>query len=59
MKTHDSILEAAKKAASRLHSDTSVSLDETYRSLSDLLDHVEILRDAVENSRPENDEDKK
>lgn len=57
MSKHNDLFDAAEKAASRLHSDTSVSLDETRRSLSALHDHVEMLLDAVENSGVEDDED--
>lgn len=56
-KQHDDLFDAAEKAADRLHSDTSVSLDETRRSLSALRDHVEMLLDAVKNSRDEDAED--
>jgi len=49
-KFEDDPLEAAKKAADHLHSDTSISLDETFLCLRDLRDHVEMLIDAVENS---------
>jgi hypothetical protein len=55
--SHDVLLEAAEKAADLLHADTSVSLDETFRSLSCLRDHVEMLMDAVANSMPKDDEE--
>jgi hypothetical protein len=54
--THERLHAEAIKAADRLHSDTSVSLHETWHSLVDLRNHVEMLMDAITNSMPK-DED--
>ena len=47
---HKDRLEAAKKAVDELHSDTSVSLEETEASLCDLREHIDVLIDAVKHS---------
>lgn len=57
MSKHDELLDAAKLATDRLHSDTSVSLHETFDSLRDLRDHVEVLMDAVASNLPTDDEE--
>lgn len=56
MTQHDRLLEAAKMAADSLHTDTSVSPQETLSSLRDLREHIDYLIDAVENSVPEEEE---
>jgi len=53
----DRLLNEAKKAADRLHNDKAVSLEETYSSLRDLRDHVEMLMDAVASSMPHEEEE--
>jgi len=57
MRNHDRLLEAAKKAADVLHSDTSVSAHETFDSLRDLRDHIEVLMDAVASTMPTDNEE--
>jgi hypothetical protein len=55
---HEKLLQAAKEAADALHSDTSVSLHETFRSLGDLRDHIEVLMDGVASSMPTDEEER-
>jgi hypothetical protein len=47
---HEQLLEAAKKAADLIFSDTSVKPIDTRASLVDLRDHTDMLVDAVETS---------
>jgi len=54
---HANLLDSAKRAADALHSDLSVALHDTFDSLRDLRDHVEMLMDAVANSMPTNEEE--
>ena len=57
MSRHEALLNEAMAAADRLHGDTSVSLDESLRSLGALRDHVEMLMDAVASSMPSDAEE--
>ena len=47
---HEQLLEAAKKAADLIFSDTSVPPADTRASLVDLRDHIDMLVDTVEHS---------
>ena len=53
MSAHDRLLETAKKAADELFSDKSVSSQETFRSLADLRDHIEVMMESL----PQDDEE--
>lgn len=57
MSRHDELVEAAKTAIDTVHSDTSVSLQETLMSLRDLGGHIDTLIDAVEQSVPDEEEE--
>lgn len=45
---HEILVEKAKKAITAVHSDTSVSMQQTFDSLDDLVDHARELAAAVE-----------
>jgi hypothetical protein len=42
------LLEAAKEAANKLHADMSVSCQQCVENLTDLIGHIETLRDATQ-----------
>jgi ParB-like chromosome segregation protein Spo0J len=46
--THQELIEQAEKAIRQLFSDTSVSQEETARSLKGLIEEIEIMLDALD-----------
>ena len=46
--SHENLCEKAKEAIQAIHSDTSVSLEQTLDSLEELRGEIDILIDAVE-----------
>ena len=55
MNNHEQLCEQALKAINRVHSDTSVSFSETYRSLRDLKEHIGMLIDSINYSKEYNE----
>ena len=47
--SHEDLYEKAKAAIQALHSDSSVSLEQTLSSLEELVEEIETLISAVEN----------